>query len=95
VVPAPAQVPEHALNIPGELEAALLQHIKALDGCPARSDGELRVTLTLDTRGAISNRQVLSSAGQSAAHQCLNQALDKLLLPPLDRAATVTIDLSW
>jgi len=91
----PRAVPEPSLDVPRELRAALLREVQALDGCPAHTPEAVRVTLTVTPGGALTNRQVLSMGGDTEAHLCVNRALDRLLLPPLDRAATVTLDLRW
>lgn len=91
----PRAVPEPSLDVPRELRAALVREVRALDGCPAHTAEAVRVTLTVTPDGALTNRQVLSMGGDATAHLCVNRALDRLLLPPLDRAATVTLDLRW
>lgn len=95
VVPSARPVPEPAMDLPGELRSLLVREVSALEGCPARAQAPVRVTVTVGTDGTLSNRQILSSADASAAHQCVGRAMDRLLLPPLDQAATVTLDVSW
>jgi hypothetical protein len=95
-VVAPLQkVPEKQVKLPSALRTNILRHVKAQSDCPKHSKTPIRVTLSIGTDGALSNRQVLSSAGQSQAHDCVNVALDKLLLPPMKRGMTVTVDLAW
>lgn len=95
VVPSARPVPEPAMDLAAELRSSLIREIGALDGCPAKATAPIRVTVTVGTDGALSNRQILSSADASDAHHCVGRAMDRLLLPPLDRAATITLDVSW
>ncbi|MEZ4267874.1 MAG: hypothetical protein R3F39_15985 [Myxococcota bacterium] len=95
VVPSARPVPEPAMDLAGELRSSLVREIGALDACPPKAAAPIRVTVTVGTDGTLSNRQILSSADASDAHQCVGRAMDRLLLPPLDRAATITLDVNW
>jgi hypothetical protein len=95
VVPSARPVPEPTMDLAGELRSSLVREIGALEGCPARAAAPIRVTVTVGTDGTLSNRQILSAADASDAHQCVGRAMDRLLLPPLDRAATITLDVNW
>lgn len=93
--PKPKEVPEAMLDIPAEIRALLVQKMRLHKQCPKRNTAPVRVTLTVATDGTVSSPQVLSSSGHAAAHQCVSYALDRLLLPPLQRSVTVTLDLTW
>jgi hypothetical protein len=95
VVPSARPVPEPAMDLAAELRSSLVREIGALDACPAKAAAPIRVTVTVGTDGTLSNRQILSSADASDAHQCVGRAMDRLLLPPLDHAATITLDVNW
>lgn len=95
IVPEPAGVPEPILDIPSEIQAALLQVIEDNDGCPKSSAGSVRITATVETSGAIVDRQIVSSGDVTQAHRCVTEALDGLKLPPLSQRARVTLDLRW
>ncbi len=95
VVPSARPVPEPTMDLAAELRSSLVREIGALQGCPARATAPIRVTVTVGTDGTLSNRQILSSADAADAHQCVGRAMDRLLLPPLDQAATITLDVNW
>lgn len=95
VVPEPSAVPEPSLDIPAEIQAALLQVIEDNDGCPKTSAGSVRITATVEPTGAIVDRQIMSSGEVTQAHRCVTEALDGLRLPPLAERARVTLDLRW
>lgn len=95
IVPEPAGVPEPILDIPSEIQAALLQVIEDNDGCPRTSAGSVRITATVEPTGAIVDRQIVSSGDVTQAHRCVTEALDRLQLPPLAQRARVTLDLRW
>ncbi|MBD89315.1 MAG: hypothetical protein CL940_03160 [Deltaproteobacteria bacterium] len=95
VVPEPAAIPEPSLDIPSEIQAALLQVIEDNDGCPKTSGGSVRITATVEPTGAIVDRQIVSSGDVTQAHRCVTEALDGLKLPPLAQRARVTLDLRW
>jgi hypothetical protein len=95
IVPEPAGVPEPILDIPSEIQAALLQVIEDKEGCPKSSSGTVRITATVEPTGAIVDRQIVSSGDVTQAHRCVTEALDGLKLPPLARRARVTLDLRW
>jgi len=91
----PLDIPEPELDIPGEIQAALLQVIEDQEDCPERSGGSVRITATVEPTGAIVDRQIVSSGEASRAHRCVTEALDGLRLPPLAQRARVTLDLRW
>ncbi len=93
VVPNP--VPEPALDVPGELRAAIVREVSRLELCPEHIATPVRVTVGIEPDGRLTNRQIMSAAGQTAAHTCVSYATDALLLPPLRWSGTVTIDVSW
>ncbi len=95
IVPEPAEVPEPILDIPSEIQAALLQVIEDKEGCPKSSAGSVRITATVEPTGAIVDRQIVSSGDVTQAHRCVTEALDGLKLPPLAQRARVTLDLRW
>lgn len=95
IAPEPSAVPEPSLDIPSEIQAALLQVIEDNDGCPKSSAGSVRITATVETSGAIVDRQIVSSGEVTQAHRCVTEALDGLKLPPLTQRARVTLDLRW
>jgi hypothetical protein len=94
VLPA-ASVPEHAIDLPNDLRLAILRQIKKSGTCPKSMKKPVRITLTVGKKGALSNRTVYSVASQTSAHDCVNQALDALTLPPMAHAANVTLDIAW
>jgi hypothetical protein len=94
VLPA-ASVPEHAIDLPNDLRLAILRQIKKSGSCPKSMKKPVRITLTVGKKGAFSNRTVYSVASQTSAHDCVNQALDALTLPPMGHAANVTLDIAW
>lgn len=89
------KVPEPSVKLPEEIRTAILRHIRSLPFCPKRINGSVRVTLTVEKSGKVTNRQVLSGSGQSSAHQCVNLGIDKLMLPPMKQATGITVELSW
>jgi hypothetical protein len=95
VVRPAAAVPEPKFNLPNELKMAVIRQVKEIEGCPARLRQPVRVTLTVAADGSLSNRTVYSVASQGAAHDCVNRALDALMLPPVAEGADVTLDIVW
>lgn len=95
VVPDAVEVPEPKVDLTDEVRAILLSRVARIELCPKHSQGVVRATITLDASGKLTHRQVLSYAGHRDAHQCINYALDQLILPPLDGAADLTLDLTW
>jgi hypothetical protein len=93
--PEPLAVPEPTMDIPAEIQAALLQVIEDKEGCPKSSGGSVRITATIEPSGAIVDRQIFSSGEVTRAHRCVTEALDGLRLPPLAQRARVTLDLRW
>ena len=92
----PARViPEPIVDLPVEIRDAVVRHIQTQEGCPERATRAVRLTVTVETDGSITNRQILSSAAAGAAHRCVTRAVDALLLPPLPEPATLTLDISW
>lgn len=97
-VPAAQPVPEPVVDVPAELRAALTRQIEGIESCPTHAAGSVRLTVTVQPDGTLTNRQLLSAASAGDAHRCVGLALDRLALPPLsgtDGGATVTLDLSW
>jgi len=94
VVPSKT-VPEPAVKLPREIKTAVIRHIRSLPFCPKRITGSVRVTLTVEPTGKVTNRQVLSRSGQASAHQCVNLGIDKLILPPMKEGKVITVDLKW
>jgi hypothetical protein len=95
VVRPAAAVPEPKFNLPGELKMAVIRLAKEIEGCPAELKLPVRITLTVGADGSLSNRTVYSVAAQGAAHDCVNKALDALVLPPVAEHADVTLDIVW
>ena len=93
VVPNP--VPEPSLDVPGELRAAIVREVSRLEQCPEHIAAPIRVTVGVEPDGQLTNRQIMSAAGQTDAHACVTYAMDALLLPPLRWSGTVTIDVDW
>jgi hypothetical protein len=93
--PETPAVPELIMDIPGEIQAALLRVIEDKEGCPKTSGGAVRVTATVEATGAIVDRQIVSSGNAKRAHRCVTEALDGLRLPPLQERARVTLDVLW
>ena len=91
----PTAVPEPVMDIPSEIRATVLRSVRKHADCPQHNATPVRVTLTVSAAGKISSPQILSSSGNTGAHQCVTWAVDRLLLPPLGRSVTVTLDLSW
>ena len=94
VLPA-VSVPENTLDLPKELKSAVLRQIKRVKGCPKRLTNPVRITLTVGKNGKLSNRTVYSVANQGIAHDCVNQALDSLKLPPMAQSSNITLDIAW
>ena len=94
VLPA-ASVPESQIDLPKELKQAVLRQIASNKACPKRLAKPVRITLTVEKTGGLANRTVYSVANQSSAHDCVNQALDALTLPPMEHSANITLDISW
>jgi hypothetical protein len=92
---APGAVPELTVDLGKELRAAIVRQVRELKGCPKRLTQPLRVSLAVATDGAISNRTVYSVAAQGGAHDCVNKALDAMILPPMSTAVNVTLDIVW
>jgi len=94
VLPA-VGVPEAIVDLPKELRLAILRQVDGNKACPKRMKKPVRITLTVGKDGSLSNRTVYSVANQGIAHDCVNQALDALTLPPLDQSANITLDVVW
>lgn len=93
---APVQVvPERPVDLMGELRQALMRQIDQQEGCPSSSQRPVTLTVTVGVDGQLSNRQLLSSAEAKEAHGCVSRALERLLLPPMTEAKTLTMELSW
>ena len=94
-VPPAVAVPEARMDLPQELKLAVLRQVQRTDACPKRLRKPVRVTLTVRRDGSLSNRTVFSASGQSKAHDCVNEALDALALPPMTESANITLDIAW
>ena len=94
VLPA-VSVPEAHVDLPKELKLAVLRQVDQNKTCPKRLKKPVRITLTVGKNGGLSNRTVYSMANQSMAHDCVNQALDALTLPPMEQSANITLDVAW
>ena len=94
VLPA-VSVPEASVDLPKELRLAILRQVEGNKTCPKRMKKPVRITLTVGKDGGLSNRTVFSVANQSIAHDCVNQALDALTLPPMEESANITLDVVW
>ena len=96
VARAPVQVvPERPIDLVGEIRRALLRQVRGQEGCPVSSKRPVTITVTVGVDGQLSNRQILSSADAKDAHGCVGRALESLLLPPMEEAKPLTMELNW
>ncbi|MEC9072435.1 MAG: hypothetical protein VX938_08660 [Myxococcota bacterium] len=93
--PITETLPEPMVDLPAEIRDAIIRHVRSQETCPRKVSRAVRLTLTVETNGAITNRQILSSADAGDAHRCVSRALDALLLPPMPEPATLTLDVGW